>query len=157
MAGGSPDHVALGAAVIGLLFSQLLGSRCRAHDSDLRVRVLATGLATYPDLSVICGRREHDPEDRNAIKNPTLLVEVTSPSTEEYDRGDKFEHYKRIASLEQYVIVSHGERRIEVWCREGDGRWTSRVALGGEVAKLPSIGCALDVDRLYDAAAEPRD
>jgi Uma2 family endonuclease len=155
MAGGTPEHAALAASVIGLLFGQLRGGRCRAHDADLRVRVPATGLATYPDVAVICGPRERDHEDDNAVVNPTLLVEVLSRSTEEYDRGDKFEHYKHLASLRQYVLVSQRERKVEVWTRRDDGWQLDRCGVG-EVADLAAIGCRLAVDELYDSAEEPR-
>jgi Uma2 family endonuclease len=155
MAGGTPEHAALAATVVGLLFPQVVRTRCRAHDSDLRVRVLETGLATYPDVTVVCGPRERDPDDSNAVTNPTLLVEVTSPSTEDYDRGDKFEHYKRIGSLQQYMIVSTETRRLDVWTRESDGRWSCEVVSAGGVAELSSISATLDVEELYDAAAEP--
>jgi Uma2 family endonuclease len=156
MAGGTPEHAALAAAVIGLLFNQLRAGRCRAHDADLRVRVRATGLATYPDVTVVCGPRELDPDDPNAVTNPTLVVEVLSRSTEEYDRGDKLEHYKRVPSLEQYVMVAHGEPAIEVWSRDAQGGWSAVTARSGDVAQLGSIGASLDVRELYTAAAEPR-
>jgi Uma2 family endonuclease len=155
MAGGTPDHAALAAAVIGLLFPELRTGRCRAHDSDLRVRVPATGLSTYPDVTVVCGPREHDPEDELAVTNPTLIVEVLSRSTEGYDRGEKFEHYKRLPSLRQYVLVAYRERRVDVWTRDAHGEWMSTVARDGELAALASIGARLDVSELYDAAAEP--
>ncbi len=156
MAGGTPEHAALAAAVVGLLFPQLLAGDCRAHSSDLRVRVLATGLATYPDVTVVCGPRRQDPEDEDAVINPTLLVEVLSKSTEEYDRGDKFEHYKRIPSLRQVVLVSHRERRVEVWSRgEREDAWSVAVARDGDQADLQAIGSRLDVRALYDAAAPP--
>jgi Uma2 family endonuclease len=155
MAGGTPEHAALAAAVIGLLFPQLRVGPCRALDADLRVRVRATGLATYPDVTVVCGPRELDPDDPNAVTNPTLVVEVLSPSTEDYDRGDKFEHYKRLPSLQQYVIVSHREHRIEVWSRTPRSDWTHAIAHNGDKAELSSIGASLDVRELYAAAAEP--
>ena len=88
MAGGTPEHTALQAAVIGLLFSQLDGSPCRPHTSDLHVRVRATGLATYPDLTVICGPPERDAPHPATVLNPTLIVEVLSDSTEDFDRND---------------------------------------------------------------------
>ena len=156
MAGSTPEHAALKAAVIGLLFTQIRGGRCRAHDADLRVRVLETGLATYPDVTVICGASERDPSDENAVTNPTLLVEVLSRSTEDYDRGDKFEHYKRIAGLQQYVLVSHREREIEVWSRTPNNEFTRVVARAGGRVGLESIGAELAVDDVYDAAAEPK-
>lgn len=154
MAGGTPEHAALAAAVIGLLFPQLRGGRCRAHDADLRVRT-PTGLATYPDVTVVCGPRERDTEDEQAVTNPTLVVEVLSRGTEEYDRGDKVEHYKSLRSLCEYVLVSHRERSVEVWTREHDGLWTSVLAREGDIARLRSINAALDVRELYEAAAEP--
>jgi Uma2 family endonuclease len=155
MAGGTPEHAALAATVIGLLFPQLRDGRCRVHDADLRVRVRETGLATYPDVTVVCGKRERDPDDEQAVTNPTLIVEVLSRSTEEYDRGDKFEHYKRLPSLREYVLVSHRERSVEVWARGADNAWTCSVSRDGQAARLDSIGARLDVRELYRAAAEP--
>jgi Uma2 family endonuclease len=154
MAGGTPEHAALAATVTGMLFGQLRSGRCRAHDSDLRVR-MPTGLATYPDVTVVCGPRERDPEDHQAVTNPTLIVEVLSRSTEAYDRGDKFEHYKSLPSLRQYVLVSHRERSIEVWTRGADESWTNVLAREGDIVQLASVHATLDVSELYEAAAEP--
>lgn len=156
MAGGTPEHAALKAAVIGLLFPQIRGGGCRAYDADLRIRVPETGLATYPDLTVVCGPRELHPEDPDAVTNPTLIVEVLSKSTADYDRGDKFEHYKRIASLRQYVLLSQLEPELEVWSRGPENEWTKTISRAGERAYLESIGAALDVSEVYEAAAEPR-
>ncbi len=154
MAGGTPEHAALAAALLGQLYAQLRGGRCRAYDADLRVRVRASNLVTYPDASVICGPVERDADDPMAALNPTLLVEILSDSTERYDRGEKFEHYKKLAALEQYVLVSHGDRRVEVWTRDGE-EWTRAIAEDGQTAELTSIGAKLDVRELYDAAREP--
>ncbi len=157
MVGGTPEHAALKAVVTGLLFAQIRGGKCRAHDSDLRVRVIATSLATYPDVTIVCGPRERDPADENAVTNPTLIVEVLSPSTENYDRGDKFEHYKHLTSLQQYVLVSDRTREIETWTRATGGEWVQSIAREGERADLGSISALLDVSEVYDAAAEPRE
>jgi Uma2 family endonuclease len=108
---------------------------------------------TYPDASVVCAPRELDPEDRHTVLNPCLLLEVTSPSSEEYDRGDKRENYLQIESLSEYLIVSHRERRIEVWSREKNG-WVLRVAGPGERVRLQSSNMELDVDQLYDIAEQ---
>ncbi|HWZ92789.1 MAG TPA: Uma2 family endonuclease [Polyangiaceae bacterium] len=156
MAGGTPEHAALKAAVTGLLFAQIRGGRCRLHDSDLRVRVPETGLATYPDVTVVCGPLERHPEDHDAVTNPTVIVEVLSNSTADYDRGDKFEHYKRLTSLREYVLVSHLERALEVWSRNNSGEWVPTVSRGGERASLESIGAELDVTDVYGSAEEPR-
>jgi Uma2 family endonuclease len=153
MAGGTPEHAALAAAVSGLLFGQLRGGACRAYDSDLRVRT-PSGLATYPDVTVICGPSQRDEVDPQAVTNPALIVEVLSRSTEDYDSGDKFEHYKTVQSLRQYVLVSHRERSVEIWTRGEDASWRRVVVREGEVADL-AIDAQLDVRALYDAAAEP--
>jgi len=154
MAGGTPEHAALAAAASGLLFSQLRGGACRAYDSDLRVRT-QSGLTTYPDVTVICGPSERDHEDPLAVTNPILILEVLSRSTAEYDAGDKFEHYKTLPSLRQYVMVSHRERSLHVWTRQEDNQWQSIRVVEGEAAELV-IGARLDVRELYDAAAEPK-
>jgi hypothetical protein len=101
-----------------------------------------------PDASVVCGPREVDPEDKNTVTNPTLLVEVTSGSTEEYNRSEKFEHCRDIASLDEYVLVSHRERAIEVRRREPSGAWTVTIARAGDHAELRSIGCMIKWTRL---------
>lgn len=155
MAGGTPEHAALAAAVVGLLSPQLRGGRCRIHDADLRIRVLATGLTTYPDVSVVCGPRELDPEDDNAVTNPTVIVEVLSRSSEAYDRGDKFEHYKYIETLRHYVLVSQNERRIEVWTREAADLWSRADCTDGTTADLAAIDARIDVRELFDAATAP--
>jgi Uma2 family endonuclease len=153
MAGGTPEHAALAAAVIGLLFPQLRGGGCRAYDADLRVRT-PTGLATYPDVTVVCEPSKRDEADPQAVTNPTLIIEVLSRSTEEYDAGDKFEHYKTLSSLRQYVFVSHRECSLAVWTRGDDAGWQGVIVPEGEVADLV-IDASLDVHELYAAAAEP--
>lgn len=149
MAGGTPDHAGLAAAVTILLGVQLRGKPCRAFSSDLKVRVSATGLTTYADVTIVCGKLETAAEDANAVTNPTLIVEVLSDSTEAYDRGEKFGHYRRIPSLREYVIVSQHERSIEVWRKNERGRWELAQEAGpGEDAALTSIGCTLPVDEV---------
>jgi Uma2 family endonuclease len=152
MAGGTPEHAALASAVAGLLFAQLRGTGCRSYDSDLRVRT-RSGLATYPDVTIICGPTERDETDSQAVTNPVLIIEVLSRSTEAYDAGDKFEHYKTLPSLRQYVLVSHREPSLEVWTLGEDG-WSQTIVREGETAEL-SIGARLDVRELYESAGEP--
>src|SRR6266542_3982040 len=107
------------------LSAQLAGKPCRLYSSDLRVCVLTTGLTSYPDATVVCGELRRDPDEKNIILNPALIVEVTSDSTEDYDRGAKFVSYRQIPSLIEYVLVSHHEKWVEVLRRSGD-QW-SRV------------------------------
>jgi Uma2 family endonuclease len=155
MAGGTPEHAAMGAEVIVQLSEKLRGSPCRVFTSDLGVRVLATGLATYPDASVIRGPTERDPDKKTNVTNPRLLVEVTSNGTEEYDRGEKLEHYKRIPSLQAVVIVSHREALVEVWSRlSGTDDWSRAEFRAGQTATVPGMACELDVDTIRRAAEE---
>ena len=150
MAGGSPRHAAIAARIIAALTLQLRDRPCEVFTSDLRVRVSATGLGTYPDASVVCGSLLIDVEDpkRHTITNPKVLVEVTSPSTEEYDRGDKREQYQTIPSLEELVLVSQDTQSIYIWRRESDG-WSEHIVTGSAVAELASISCRLSLDEIY--------
>jgi Uma2 family endonuclease len=155
MAGGTIEHGRLASTVNAALRTQLLGRPCEVYTADVRIRVLATGLATYPDTSVVCGRLERDPADANTIVNPVVLVEVLSDSTERYDRGEKFAHYRHLPSLKEYVLVSQHDPRIEVFRRNDDGKsWTLHIAEAGESASLASIGCELAVDKIYANALE---
>jgi Uma2 family endonuclease len=150
---GAPEEAALAAAVAGLLFPYLRGGPCRLYGSSLRVRTLS-GLATYPDVTVICGASERYEADADAITNPVLIVEVQSRNTEEYDVGEKFEHYKTLRTLREYLLVSHREHSLVVWTRADDGQWRTATVREGDVAELHSIEARLDVRELY-AAAEP--
>jgi Uma2 family endonuclease len=150
MAGGSPEHGAIAANVIALLGNQLRARQCRVFTSDVRVRVQATGLATYPDVSVVRGRLETDPQDPggSTVLNPVVVVEVLSPSTEAYDRGETLAHYKQMPALREIVLIAHDEQRVEIWHREAD-RWTLRAQSDDGTAALESIGCELPLPEIY--------
>lgn len=156
MAGGTPEHSALIASVTTHLSNHVRGGPCRVHMSDLRVRVLETGLATYPDVAVVCGEWTRDPDDERTIVNPIVLVEVLTPSTEAYDRGEKLEHYKRIPSLRACLLVAADRREIEIWTREGSEPWKRALVVSGQVAEIAAVAARLDVDAVYDDAQEPR-
>jgi Uma2 family endonuclease len=153
-AGGSPEHASLAMVIGSSLVRQLEGKGCRVFSSDLRVRVVETGLTTHPDVSVVCGSLERDEESSETALNPKVLVEVLSDGTESYDRGEKFEHYKRIPSFEECVLVSQKEPVIEVWRREG-GSWAREEGRGGARLVLRSIDCQLNVDEIYRGVFEP--
>jgi Uma2 family endonuclease len=123
MAGGSPAHNALSANTIVALARMVRNQGCLVLTSDQRVHVPATGLYTYPDVTVACGERQYDDSTPRSLLNPTCLVEVTSKTTEDFDRGSKFVHYQSIASLREYVVVSHRERRVDVYRRTDSGQW----------------------------------
>jgi len=154
MAGGSPRHSALAGNMITLLSLGLRGKPCVVHTSDLRVRIAEADLDTYPDVSVVCREMKLDPADEHAVLNPVLVVEVTSPSTEAYDRGKKIKCYQSLPSLREIVIVSHREPHIEMLRRENDGAWSRHEARAGEALGL-AVGCELPVDEIYrDPMAE---
>lgn len=152
MAGGTPEHAALAAAVTTIVGAQLGDGPCRVFSSDLKIRVLETGLVSYPDVTVICGPIEHDPESRVVAVNPTLIVEVLSDGTQEWDRGKKLDHYKRISSLRECLLVSQHTPALELWRREGDDSWIRHEAGPGASLELQSIGGVLRVDDLYRRA-----
>lgn len=149
MAGGSRRHNAL-ALRLGAMLDNAGTPGCVAFQSDQKVRILATGKATYPDVTAVCGPIEGDPADPSGqtITNPTLLLEVLSPSTEEDDRGAKWQHYQRIPSLQEYVLVSQAERRIERYRRLGNGSWEYVEVSGGGQLRLIT-GAVIDLAALY--------
>lgn len=154
MAGGSEEHSALAAEVLRVLGNAVGDRPCRVHTSDLRIYVEASGLATFPDGSVICGPLEqHAPSPRATALNPSVLVEVTSDSSEEYDTGEKLEMYRTIPSLRDYVVVSHRERRITVHHRDDDGTWSTRVAIAAGRTTVESLDAELVVDAIYRASS----
>lgn len=148
MAGGTLEHSALIAEVLRILGNQLEGRPCRAFESNARVRTSEIH-GTYPDVTVVCGRVERDPEDPNTILNPTLLVEVLSPGTEGYDRSKKFERYRSLPSFKEYVLVSFREPRIESHLRNDDGTWTETFAKTSETVTLRSVDVRMSVDAVY--------
>ena len=151
MAGGTPVHADLAAAAIRLLSNALLG-RCRVSTSDLKVRIEATGLSTFPDVSVVCGERAFAAVDRNAITNPTLLVEVTSKSTEDYDRGEKLNHYKQCPSLQAVLFVSHRRPQVTVVSRSDIG-WDTAEYRPGQRVEVAAQALEFSVDELYSGIA----
>lgn len=147
MAGGTPQHAQLIATVLQLLGSAFRG-RCNVYASDLKVRIEATDLSTFPDATVVCGESQVAAIDHLAITNPSLIVEVTSRSTEDYDRGEKLNHYKQIPSLKSVLIVSHRRQQITVFERAGS-TWDQREYRSGERLTLHDPELALSVDELY--------
>jgi Uma2 family endonuclease len=150
MASGSEDHSALAAQVLRLLGNAIGDRPCRTHTSDLRLYVEAVGLATFPDGSVICGAlQQHEPSPRATALNPSVVLEVTSDSSEDYDTSVKLEAYRTIPSLRDYLVVSHRERRITVHSRRPDGAWTMRVAISGGRVAVESLQTELVVDDVF--------
>lgn len=148
MAGGTPAHAALAATVLRLTGNQLPAGG-RAYTSDLRVRIAASDVTTYPDGAVICGKTTRASDDPLAATNPIVLIEVTSPSTEAYDRGAKLDQYKLLSSVREVLLVSHVRPHLVLHRRGPDGTWTALQAESGQSIELASLGARLEVDDVY--------
>jgi len=153
MAGGSPEHSLIIANLLGELRQRLKGKTCTPYDGNLRVKIPATGLVTYPDASVFCKKLELDPKDKRqqTAINPTIVFEVLSKSTESYDRGKKAENYRQLESLKAYVLVSQISPHIEIYERHGDGFWFLTEAKGlDQELPIKSLGLKLPLAEVYD-------
>lgn len=151
MAGASANHNLIVGNCVQTLGQQLKKKPCRVYPSDLKLRIEATGLYTYPDLSVVCGEPQLETNGGDVLLNPVVLVEVLSESTEAYDRGKKFEHYRTIPSLVHYVLVSQDRHSIDCFSRKPDGSWvlTSCQGLDGKI-ELEAMDTHLTVSEVYD-------
>jgi Uma2 family endonuclease len=148
MSGGSFAHSVIAVNLGGTLLNLLHRTPCYVVNSDMRVRV-DPRLYTYPDATVICDEPELEDAEQDTLLNPTVIFEVLSPSTEAYDRGEKFRRYQRIPSLRQYVLVSQNQPTIEVFTRQGDF-WTYRQATGLDASiHLESVDCTLALGEVY--------
>jgi Uma2 family endonuclease len=151
MSGASPRHVLIVTNVVAELRQQLKQRPCTVYSTDLRVKVRPTGLYTYPDVIVVCDQPQFDDEQRDTLLNPTVLVEVLSESTKDYDRGGKFEHYRTLTSLAEYVLIAQDKYHVEHFVRQPDNRWllaeTNRL---DDTIHLPSIACDLALTEVYD-------
>ena len=155
MAGAAPRHNAIGANIASELRVALRGKGSRPYGSSQRVHVLATGLDTYPDITVVCGAIIASPDDALAATNPTLLVEVLSPSTESYDRGAKWQHYQHIPTLREYLLVSAAEPRFERFFLGDDGIWRYElVAAPAESVALGALGIRLSLAESFAGMME---
>ncbi len=148
MAGCSERHDTIAANVTTALGNALRGGPCRPHTSDMRIHVPATGLYTYSDGLVVCGAQFTE-ETRDTLVNPAVIFEILSDSTEGYDRGRKFDNYRSIPSLQDYVLVSQHAILIEHFVRQEDGTWNLRVLRAGQKLRLTGAPVELPVEDLY--------
>jgi Uma2 family endonuclease len=150
MSGGTYFHALIIANLSGEIRNALKGRPCMVTSSDLRVQVERGGLYTYPDVVVACGERRFLDKYRDILLNPTLLVEVLSPSSESYDRGFKAAQYRTVDSLQEYALVSQAEPRVEVFRRQDGGTWLFSEAVGLEsAARFESLGCTVALSEIY--------
>jgi Uma2 family endonuclease len=156
MAGASRPHVLIVANLVRELGNWLDAWPCEIYSNDMRLRVTPNGLYTYPDVMVACGEPQFADDQSDTLLNPILIVEVLSESTEAYDRGQKFEQYRTLPSLHEYLLVAQDAPRIESFTPQPDGHWL-RVEISGRDAsiQLVSIGCVLPLNRIYNKVAWP--
>lgn len=154
MAGGTFDHGTVSANVIAGLHGALRGSGCRVMTSDVKVWVPSKESFVYPDATVLCGRPEAYQGRKTVLVNPSLIVEVLSEGTEKFDRGEKFEGYRSIASVRHYVMVSTTHKLVEHYERADGGAWLLRTYGAGETAVVRGPDVTLVVDELYWMALE---
>ncbi len=158
LAGASFAHTMIVSNTLVLLAPQLKRRSCTAHSSDLRVKVPATGLYAYPDIVVVCGRPQFEDRHRDTLLNPTVIFEILSPSTEGYDRGEKFADYRMLESLSDYILVSQHRPLVEHFARQPDESWLLRSCEGVEaILPVPSIGCELPLADIYDKVEWPEE
>jgi Uma2 family endonuclease len=156
MTGASRRHNLITVNIARELSQQLKGRPCEAYVTDMRVRVPSTRFYTYPDIVVVCDEPHLEDDYLDTLLNPTLLVEVLSESTERYDRGKKFGLYRTIESLNEYLLVTQDEYKIEQFVKQPDGRWLlADYRSLEEVIELTSIQCRLELKEVYDKVALP--
>ena len=151
MSGANYAHNRVAAGLGGEFRTALKGSGCAAVGSDQRVYVPASGLFTYPDLTVVCGKPEYAPfSPKETLVNPVVIAEVLSPSTEEYDRGAKFVHYQSIETLRDYLLLSQFAPLVVHYAKQPDGDWLPAVLGVEDTIRLASIGCSIRVAAIYE-------
>lgn len=149
--GASRKHNLLTINIATSLNGQLRNRPCEVYASDMRVKVSPTGLYTYPDVVVVCGEAQFEDAHVDTLLNPTLIVEVLSKSTTSYDRGEKFAHYRKLASLAEYLVVAQDKHHVEHYAKQPDGRWLlSETDDVRETIALTSINCELVLADVYN-------
>ncbi len=151
MSGASIKHNTIVGNLIGAMHSQLRKKPCTVFPSDLKVRAPFSRTYSYPDVTVVCGEPIVSDSYADVLLNPTVIFEVLSPSTERYDRGRKFLHYREIESLQEYVLVAQDAPRIERFIRDSEVTWRfSDVSGLAATLELPSVGCVLALADVYE-------
>ncbi len=157
MAGGTNAHAILCSNTLAVLVNQLFGEPCRAVGSEQRIKIEATGLHVYPDTSVYCEDARFDGTGNTNLLDPTVVIEVLSRSTSAYDRGDKFDHYKRIESLQDYILIEQTRVHVEHFHRLENGDWLVRFFDDlNDTLALASIDCRVILSQIYDGLNVPQ-
>ena len=151
MTGASRKHILITGNIAAELRAQLRGRPCETYPSEMRVRIPSANLYTYPDVVVACGTPEFEDAEVDTLLNPVLIVEVLSKSTSSYDRGAKFDYYRTLPSLEEYLLVEQNEYHVVQYVRQHDGRWLLADIRGADGrVELPSVECVLTLSDVYE-------
>jgi Uma2 family endonuclease len=153
MSGTSPEHNTIALNFASEIRTQFRGGRCKVYISDVRLRVTPAGLYTYPDVMAVCGEAQFVEDDLETLVNPSMIAEVLSRSTERYDRGDKFEDYRTLPSLMEYVLFSQNEVLVERFVRQGEKWVRTEYRDIEESLVLDSIGCVIPLREIYASLA----
>jgi Uma2 family endonuclease len=162
MAGGTGRHSKIGGNLFAEFRSRLRGNPCEPFNSGMRVRIPKTGSYVYADLALLCGEEARLASAGDIAENPILVAEVLSPSTERFDRGAKFDKYRTIDSLREYMLVSQDEPLVELFSRQPGNRWLLTIARGLDASiRIDSLHCEIPLAGIYENvamdAAEPPD
>ena len=155
LSGGSLPHAEIGGTIIALLWPGVRAKGCKIYNSELKVRTQRGGLYAYPDATVVCGELQYAEGTTHVITNPTVVIEVLSPSTEAYDRGFKSSEYRKISSLKEYAFISQTEPRVEIYGRKSNGEWGEFSEYFGldAAAKFHSLDCTISLADLYSGVS----
>jgi Uma2 family endonuclease len=155
MAGALEGHVLIVVNLVIAIGSQMRGRPCKMYSNDMRVKVEASEMYTYPDIAALCGERQFEDGHRDTLLNPSAIIEVLSKSTEAYDRGEKFDYYRKIETLREYVLVSSERMSVERFVRDGEQWLFSAMSAPESVLDLASIDCHVSLTDIYEGVELP--
>lgn len=151
MTGAKEPHNLINGNTLASLHNQLRRKQCRVYSSDMRVKVIKTGLNTYPDIVIICGQPQFTDATRDTVTNPIVIIEILSDSTERYDRGMKFQNYRAIDTLRDYLLIAQDHHHIEHFSRQDSGLWVLQEAISDtDIINISSIECILSLQDVYE-------
>lgn len=151
LAGSSEAHNLILTNILTSLNTQLRQRPCKVYPSDMRLKIPKTGLYTYPDVSIVCDTPHFDDSKQDTLLNPIIVIEILSPSTERYDRGKKFQNYRTVTTLEEYLLISQDDYHIERYINQNNGNWLLTSYEGKNTTlRLKAIDCTLLLDDVYN-------
>lgn len=150
MVGGKRVHAVIAGNILTKINIQIEKKSCIAFGSDMKVQVKPDGLFTYPDISALCGEEKILDEKEDTLLNPSLIIEVLSESTENYDRGKKFMLYHELESLQEYVLVSSDYKKVEIFRRTANNQWLLSDIKENEPVVFETVQCSLSFDEIYN-------